>query len=90
LAFLEPRIGSAYGIVDQHLSSRAWLVGDAPTIADFSLSGYLFYPVSESGIDVAERHPHIAAWVQRLRSVDGWGDPYEVMPGERIAPRWVR
>src|SRR5262245_33421992 len=90
LAFLRPRIDSAYGIVDKHLSTREWLVGDAPTIADLSLSGYLFYPVGESGIDVAKTHPHIAAWTQRLRRLDGWGDPYEVMPGERIAPRWVR
>ena len=89
LAFLKPRIDSAYGIVDRHLATREWLVGDAPTIADFSLSGYLFYPVTESGVDVAKSHPHIAAWVQRLRGIDGWGDPYDVLPGERIAPRWA-
>jgi len=90
LAFLRARIDSAHGIVDKHLSTYDWLVGDAPTIADISLSGYLFYPVDESGIDVAKSHPHIGAWMQRLRRVDGWGDPYEVLPGERIAPRWVR
>jgi len=89
LAFLRSRIDAAYGIVDKHLATRQWLVGDAPTIADFSLSGYLFYPVDESGIDVAVSHPHIDAWVQRLRRVPGWGDPYEVLPGERIAPRWT-
>jgi len=89
LAFLKSRIDAAYGIVDKHLATRGWLVGDAPTIADFSLSGYLFYPVDESGIDVASSHPHIHAWVQRLRRVPGWGDPYEVLPGERIAPRWT-
>ena len=89
LAFLKSRIDGAYGIVDQHLSTREWLVGDAPTIADFSLSGYLFYPVQESGIDLAHSHPHIAAWVRRLRGLPGWGDPYEVLPGERIEPRWT-
>jgi len=89
LAFLRSRIDGAHAIVDKHLSGRDWLVGDAPTIADFSLSGYLFYPVDESGIDVASSHPHLGAWVQRLRGIDGWGDPYEVLPGERIAARWV-
>ena len=89
LAFLKSRVDGAYGIVDKHLSGRQWLVGEAPTIADLSLSGYLFYPVDESGIDVAKSHPHIHAWVQRLRRLDGWADPYEVLPGERIAPRWT-
>jgi glutathione S-transferase len=89
LAFLKSRIDGAYGIVDKHLSTHEWLVGNAPTIADFSLSGYLFYPVQESGIDVTKSHPRIGEWVERLRRVDGWGDPYQVLPGERVAPRWV-
>ena len=75
LAFLKSRIDGAYGIVDKHLAERDWLVGDAPTIADFSLSGYLFYPVDESGIDVAKSHPHIGAWVQRLRAHRRLGRP---------------
>jgi glutathione S-transferase len=89
LAFLKPRIESAYGIVDKHLADREWLVGDAPTIADFSLSGYLFYPVNESGIDAAAGRPHLGAWIQRLRRLEGWADPYAVLPGERVAPRWT-
>ena len=64
------------------------MVGDAPTIADFSMSAYLFYPAEESGIDVARLYPEIGAWLQRLRAVPGWGDPYEVLPGERILPKW--
>ena len=64
------------------------LVGDAPTIADFSLGGYLFYPVEESGIDIAATHPHLHAWVERLRAIPGWADPYDILPGTRIAPRW--
>jgi glutathione S-transferase len=88
MAWLKGRIDGAFGIADKHLAGRSFLVGDAPTIADFSLSGYLFYPVEESGIDIAKTHPNLAAWVTRLRAVPGWGDPYEVLPGARIAPRW--
>jgi len=88
MAWLKGRIDNAFGIVDKHLASRSYLVGDAPTIADFSLSGYLFYPVAESGIDLAATFPNLAAWVARLRAVPGWGDPYEVLPGARIAPKW--
>jgi glutathione S-transferase len=88
MGWLKGRIDNAFGIADKHLAGRSFLVGDAPTIADFSLSGYLFYPAAESGIDLAATHPNLAAWVARLRAVPGWGDPYEVLPGARIAPKW--
>jgi glutathione S-transferase len=88
MAFLRSRIDSAHAIVNKHLATRPFLLGDEPTIADISLSGYVFYPVEESGIDIAAAHPNLGAWIDRLRRLDGWGDPYEVMPGERIAPKW--
>lgn len=88
MKFLLGRIEGAFDIVDKHLSTRAFLVGEAPTIADFSLSGYHFYPQEESGLDIAARWPHIGAWVERLKTIPGWADPYQVMPGERVAPRW--
>jgi glutathione S-transferase len=87
-AYLRARIDAAFGIVDKHLAGRNYIVGDALTIADMSLSGYLFYPADESGYVLEERFPNLAAWRDRLRSAPGWGDPYEVLPGERIAPRW--
>ena len=88
MAFLRTRIDGAHAIVNQHLATRPFLLGERPTIADISLSGYVFYPVEESGIDIAAAHPHLGAWIARLRQLEGWGDPYEVMPGERIAPKW--
>lgn len=88
MAWLMGRIDAAYGVVERHLSASDFIVGAEPSIADFSLSGYLFYPAEESGIDVAARYPNIAAWVGRLRGLPGWAPPYDVMPGERIAPRW--
>jgi glutathione S-transferase len=89
LAFLKTRIDGAYGIVDKHLAGREYLVGKSPTIADFSLSGYVFFPVEESGYEIESRFPAIAAWRTRLKAVPGWADPYSVLPGERIAPKWV-
>jgi glutathione S-transferase len=88
MAFLKSRIDGAHAIVNQHLADRPFLLGEQPTIADFSLSGYVFFPVEESGIDIAAAHPHLGAWIARLRQLKGWGDPYDVMPGERIAARW--
>jgi glutathione S-transferase len=49
--------------------------------------GYLFYPTEETGYDLSTTHPNIAAWVARMRALEGWQDPYDLMPGQRIAPR---
>jgi glutathione S-transferase len=87
-AFLKSRIDSAFFVVDKHLSGRHYIVGDALTIADMSLSGYLFFPPEESGYVLEERFANLAAWRDRLKNAPGWGDPYDVLPGERIAPKW--
>ena len=65
-AFLKSRIDSAFGVVDKHLAGRAYMVGDAFSIADISLSGYMFYPAEESGYVLEERFPNLAAWRDRL------------------------
>jgi glutathione S-transferase len=88
MAWLRGRIDAAYAIVDRHLSTRSFLVGDAPTIADFSLSGYVFYPVEESGYEITGRFPHVDAWRGRLRALPGWASPYEALPGDQLPPRW--
>ena len=88
MAWLRGRLDNAFGIVDKHLSVRPFMAGGAPTIADFSLCGYLFYPVEESGYEIAARYPHIAKWLERVRVLPGWAHPYDILPGERIAPKW--
>jgi glutathione S-transferase len=75
MAWLRPRLDNAFGIVDIHLGSRRFLAGDQPTIADFSLCGYLFYPADESGYDFVPRFPRLAAWVDRVRAQPYWADP---------------
>jgi glutathione S-transferase len=44
MALLKSRFDNALGIVEKHLAKSKFIVGDAPTIADFSLAGYMFYP----------------------------------------------
>ena len=88
MAWLKGRIDGAFNIVERQLDGRDWLVGAAPTIADFSLSGYLFFPTAESGIDLAATYPNMAAWVERLKALPGWENPYTMMPGEQLAPIW--
>ncbi len=80
MQWLRGRLEAVFHIVDRHLAEREWMVGDAPTIADFSLSGYQFFPAAESGIDIAAQFPHIGAWVERLKTIPGWASPYALMP----------
>lgn len=88
MGWLRGRLDNAFGILDRHLDGRAFVVGHAPTIADLSLCGYLFYPVDESGYAVAGRFVHVQAWLDRLRALPGWANPYDILPGDYIAPRW--
>ena len=44
MALLKSRFDGALAIVEKHLGRSRFMVGDTPTIADFSLAGYMFYP----------------------------------------------
>jgi glutathione S-transferase len=88
MAWLRGRLDNAFGIVDKQLATHAFIAGPRPTIADFSVCGYLFFPVEESGYDLVQRFPHIQAWLERVRQLPGWASPYDILPGERLAPRW--
>jgi glutathione S-transferase len=88
MKFLGGRVDNAFGIVEKQLANRDYIVGSQPTIADISLSGYLYFPTEESGYDIAKNYPAMARWLERLKQLPGWKPPYEMLPGERIAPRW--
>jgi glutathione S-transferase len=80
LAFLRSRVESSFAIVDKHFRARPFMLGDRPTIVDFSFAGYVYYPASETGFDIAVEYPAIDAWRQRLAALPGWKPPYELMP----------
>jgi len=77
--FLRARARGAYGIVDKHLAGRDFLLGDRPTIADFSLAGYVFY-TEPTGIDRKQEFPNVEAWTARIAALPGWKHPCELMP----------
>lgn len=79
IAFSQGRLKGAYGVLNDHLADRDWIVGDALTNADLSCCGYLFYP-EPFGFDRAD-WPHIDAWLTRLSETPGWKAPYDLMPG---------
>ena len=87
-AWLKGRMDNAFSIVNKHLADRNFMVGDEPTIADMSLCGYLFYPVEESGYDARSLYPNIANWLDRVKAIKGWVNPYDILAGDVIAPKW--
>jgi len=87
MAFLKARIDGSLAIVNKRLTSHAYLLGDRPTIADVSLTGYLYYPADEFGFDIVKDHPAIGPWLDRMKALPGWKHPYELMPGYPLGTR---
>ena len=79
IAFNQSRLKAAYQVLETHLAGRDWIVGDGPTVADFSCCGYLYYP-EPFGFDRAD-WPNISAWLDRIAALPGWKHPYDLMPG---------
>jgi glutathione S-transferase len=76
--FLDKRVRGAWDVANRHLASRDFMLGDRPTIADISMSGYVFFD-GEIGIDIAD-YPALAAWRERIRALPGWKHPYDLLP----------
>ena len=79
IAFAQARLKAAYATLDTHLEGREWIVGGAPTNADFSCCGYLFYP-EPFGFD-RKNWSNIDRWLSNIEGLDGWKHPYDLMPG---------
>jgi glutathione S-transferase len=59
----------ALAAMERHLDGRAWLVGDAMTLADIALYAYT-HCAGEGGFDL-EPYPAIRAWLDRVASEPG-------------------
>jgi len=86
LAFLKSRVEASHSIVDKHLQDRPFMLGDTPTIVDFSLAGCVYYPPEETGFDLEAAFPAVHAWRKQLAALSGWKPPYELMPVESAPP----
>ncbi|MEM5584463.1 MULTISPECIES: glutathione S-transferase [unclassified Roseibium] len=80
--FLDGRSNAALAILNKHFAATDFAIGPKPTIADISLSSYLFYD-GELGIDMAP-YPNVTAWLDRIKSLPGWKHPYDLMPGHPL------
>lgn len=77
--FLRARSRGAFEVANHHLADRPFMLGAAPTIADISMAGYVYYP-ERAGVPLSD-FPNVAAWADRIAALPGWAHPYDLMPG---------
>lgn len=70
LPALAPRGHAALGVMEQHLATRVYFVGDAFCIADIALYAYT-HVADEGGFDL-QHYPKIRAWLTRCADRDGF------------------
>jgi glutathione S-transferase len=62
-------------ILERHLSSREWLCGSSPTIADVACFPYV--ALAPMGDISLEPYPAVRRWIARFKTLPGYLD----MPG---------
>ena len=63
-------------ILNSHLAGRSWLLGDAPTVADFSVAIALPY-AAQAHMPVDE-FPEVRRWHDQLNEFEAWREPFAV------------
>ena len=57
-------------VLEGHLTKQQYLVGNALTLADFSVAANLCY-AAQTEMPLS-RYPHVAAWFERISSLPAW------------------
>ncbi len=73
IEFFQNRARNALDLVEKHLETTTWLVGDQPTIADMSAAGYI-YLAGDAEIELFPWR-NVLAWIGRLSMLPGWHHP---------------
>ncbi len=76
-AWFSERTQADFDRLNLALADNAYLVGDAPTIADISCCGYLYW-ADQADVDLS-RWPAIVAWLARISAQPGWHSPYHLL-----------
>jgi glutathione S-transferase len=61
---------AALKLMDEHLATRDWFVGDAPSLADICL--YAYTHVAEEGGFALAPFPAVRAWIARVEGLPGY------------------
>ena len=73
LGYAEKSLRKFAGVLEQQLSARSFLTGEAPTLADLDAAAPLSQ-ITRSGIPYGE-YPNIMAWNTRLgQAIPAWAD----------------
>jgi glutathione S-transferase len=80
LKFARTRGERALGVLDRHLGTSKFLVGNQPTVADIASFAWVA-TADEGGWDLS-RWPNVQAWAERMLALPGAAHPYTVMPKE--------
>ena len=70
-------------LLDAHLAKQPYLVGNAVTLADFSVAAPLFY-AEKAGLPVAP-HAHLCDWFKRVSALPAWKDTAPQIPAAAAA-----
>jgi glutathione S-transferase len=76
-AYWTGRMNADLDRLDSALDESPFLAGDAPTIADVSCCGYLFW-ADQANVDLA-RWQRVIAWLERIRSLPRFKAPYDLL-----------
>ena len=76
--FMKARAMGALAVLNSHLENKDWVATDQPTLADFSMCGYLFWP---DHFNMSwDEYPAIKAWLSRIQNLPNWASPETLMP----------
>ena len=73
------RLRSSYGILENALTDKDFLVGNNISHADMTCCAYLYYP-EPFGFE-RDDWPNINRWLENISTIPGWQHPYDLMPG---------
>ena len=73
------RLKSSYGILENALTDKDFLVGNSISHADMTCCAYLYYP-EPFGFE-RDDWPNIDRWLGNISTIPGWQHPYDLMPG---------
>jgi glutathione S-transferase len=75
---------SSASILDSHLLSSDWLLGDQPSYADFRMATFL--PFNEVARLPLDGFRAIQRWYNRLDSIEAWHQPFEGLEAPDLPP----